>query len=69
MRIFAFEFIKKSLNMNEIHFVFRKKNAQFKLKAQIGPFKVNTKGNDKEVENLLILMKFKSSIDWTYEHL
>jgi len=49
MRIFALEFIRQSMRMDEIHFVSRKHKAQFKLKAQVGPFIVNTRASGKEV--------------------
>lgn len=69
VRIFALEFIRQRLNKDEIHFVSRKQKAQFKLKAPVGPFIVNTRAAEKEVENLLRQMKFKLSFSWPYDRL
>lgn len=41
------------LNMDELHFVSNKKKSQFKLKAQVDPYIVNTKATTKEVETVL----------------
>lgn len=41
------------LNMDELHFVSYKKKAQFKLKANIGPYIFNTRAATKEVEAIL----------------
>jgi len=61
MRIFSLDFISQRMNIDEIHFVSRNKKAQFMLKAQVGPFIVNTRVENKEVKNLLRQMKFKLS--------
>lgn len=55
--------------MDEINFVSKNKKSQFKLKVEIGTFIINTRVADKEVENLQIQMKFKSSFSWTYDPL
>lgn len=52
MRFFSLEFIMQNMNMDEIHFISKNKKAQFKLKAQSGPFIVNIRTNNKEVENI-----------------
>jgi hypothetical protein len=39
MRIFALEFIRQSINVDEVHFIPRKKN-NFKPKKKVGPFSV-----------------------------
>ena len=57
------------LNMDEIHFVSNKKKSQFKIKAQVGPYIVNTRAAAKEVEAILKKMKFKTSFTWSYDHL
>jgi len=49
MMIFALEYIKQMMNMNDTHFVSRKHKAHFKLKARVGPFIVNTRDAEKEV--------------------
>ena len=53
MRIFALEYIKKMLNMDEIHFVAAKKKYQFKIKTQIGPFIFKNMAKGEEVDKLL----------------
>ena len=41
MRLFALEFIRKSLNVDQIHFMHIKKGHMFKLPMIVGPFIVN----------------------------
>jgi len=53
IRIFALEYIKQMMNMDDLCFVSRKKKAQFKLKAKIGPFIINTGATTKEEDVLL----------------
>lgn len=43
MIIFYLDFIKRSLNTDQIHFVFAKKGYIFKLPMVVGPFVVNSK--------------------------
>ena len=43
IRIFALEFIRKMINMDQIHFQAAKKKSNFKLKTQVGPFICNTR--------------------------
>lgn len=69
MEIFSLEFIRWRLNLDEIQFVSRKQKAQFKLKAQVGPFIVNTKATKIEVGNLFRQIKFKLSFSWPFESL
>lgn len=57
------------MNTNEIHILSRKQKSQFKLKAQIGPFVVNTRVTKKELQILLKEIKFKSSFSWPYDPL
>lgn len=45
-----------------MHFLPRKKEALFKLKAQVGPFIVNTRATDKEFEFMLAQIKFTKEI-------
>jgi len=42
-KIFVLEYIRKILNLDDIHFVSRKYKANFKLKKEVGPFIFNTK--------------------------
>lgn len=55
--------------MDYLHFVSRKNKAQFKLKAHIGPFIVNTRASVKEEDNLLKQMKFRLIFTWSYDPL
>jgi len=53
MRIFSVEYIKKMLNVDEIHFLSSKNKYQFKIKTQIGPFIYNNRAAGEKVDNLL----------------
>ncbi len=53
MRIFSLEYIRQMVHMDNLHFVAAKKNSQFKIKAQVGPFICNTKAVGKEANSLL----------------
>lgn len=64
--IFALEYIRQRLNVDEVHFVAAKKKSQFKLKAQVGPFICNTRAAGEEVDKLLKEMKFGLSFTWSY---
>lgn len=57
------------LNMDEFHFISYKKKAQLKIKANIGPYIVNTRATTKEVEAILSQMIFKPSFSWSYDPL
>ena len=52
-RLFALEFIKHSLNVDQVHFVQAKKGNFFKLRNIIRPFIVKKKQAIEEVENIL----------------
>jgi hypothetical protein len=43
LSIFSLEFIRKSLNLDDIHFVSKKNRTNFKLKREVGPFIVNNR--------------------------
>jgi len=66
IRIFALEYIRQRLNVDEVHFVATKKKSQFKLKAQVGHFICNTRETREEVDRLLKEMKFGLSFTWSY---
>lgn len=68
VRIFSLEYVRQILNMDEMHFVTNKKS-KLKLKAQVGPYILNTRAASKEVENILKYMKFKLSFTCSYEPL
>ena len=57
------------LNMDELHFVSSKRKAQFKLKAHVGPYIVNTIAIEREVDEILNHMKFKLSFTRYYDPL
>ena len=57
------------MNMDDFHFVSMKQKEKFKLKAQLGPFIINTRATAKEKDNLLKQMKFKLSFTWSYDPL
>lgn len=61
MRIFALEYIRQMLNMDEIHFVAAKKKSQFKIKTQIGPFICNSRATGEEADKLFKEMQFSLS--------
>jgi len=65
--IFALEYSRKMLNMDEVHFVSYKKKTQFKLKAHIGPYIINTRSATKEIDAILSQMKFKLIFSWSYD--
>ena len=43
MRLFALEYIKQILNLDEVNFLSAKKKTQFKIKNHIGPFIFNNR--------------------------
>ena len=53
MRLFSFEFIRKILNVDQIHFVPMKNGHMFKLPMTVGPFIVNMRQATDEVTNML----------------
>ena len=55
--------------MDEINFVSWKQKFKLKFKENIGPFVVNTRVAEKEVDNLLKQIKFRLSFSWPYEPL
>ena len=69
MRIFALEYIRQMLNMDEIHFVAAKKKSQFKIKNQIGPFICNSRVAREEADKLLREMQFNLNFTWSYDPL
>jgi len=69
IRIFALEYLRQSLNADEVNFLATKKKSQFKLKAQVGPFICNTRVAGEEVDKLLKELKFSLSFSWSYDPL
>lgn len=64
--IFSLEFIEWILDLDHVHFV-GKKEVIFKIKAQVGPFVVNSRATNKEVDFLLAQLKFSFGISWSYD--
>ena len=53
MRFFALEFIRQSLNVDQVHFLPMKKGLMYKLPMNVGPFVVNTRQAFDEVSKIL----------------
>jgi len=53
MGIFALEYIGKMINADEVHFVAAKKQSQFRMKSQIGPFICNSRASGEEDDKKL----------------
>lgn len=53
MRMFSLDFIRKSLNVDQIHFVPVKKGHLFKLPRTVGPFTINTRKAIEETHKVL----------------
>ena len=66
-RIFALEYLRQILNVDEINFIASKKKTQFKLKIQIGPFIVNNKKAANEIKVKLKEYNFPCSFTWKYD--
>ena len=58
IRVFSLEYLRQVLNSDAINFMASKKKTQFKLKNHIGPFNVNNRDVDKEIEKRLSELKF-----------
>jgi len=69
IRIFALEYVRQRLHVDEVHFVAAKKKSQFKMKGQVGPFICNTREVGKEAVKLLKEMNFALSFTWSYDPL
>jgi hypothetical protein len=67
VRVFTLEYIRQSMNSDDIHFFPFKKKQQLRLKAQIGPFICNNRGDGDEADKLLKEMKFPTSFVWHYD--
>lgn len=69
IRIFALEYVRKMINMDEMHFVSTKKKSEFKIKTQAGHFSSNARTIEKVGDVLLKQMKFKLNFSWSYDPL
>ena len=67
MRLFALEFIRQSLNIDQVHFVPMKKGHLFKLPMFVGPFVVNMRQAFNEASRMLEDMHLLLSEKWAYD--
>lgn len=67
IQIFSLEFMRKMINMVQLHFLASKKKAHFKIKTQVGPFICNSRLVRQEVEAILKQMNLKHSFTWSYD--
>lgn len=67
MRLFALEFIRQGLNVDQVHFVPMKKGYLFKLPREVGPLIMNTRQAAQEVERLLNDMCLLQVVEWAYD--
>jgi hypothetical protein len=67
VRIFTLEYIRQSMNSDDIHLVSLKKKQQLRIKGQIGSFICNSRGTGDEADKLLREMKFLTSFIWHYD--
>ena len=67
IRVFALEYLRQVLNYDAINFMASKKKTQFNIKKQIGPFIVNNREANKEIEKTLSELKFQVSFPWNYD--
>jgi hypothetical protein len=67
VRIFALEYIRQIMNLDDIHFVSLKKKQQLRIKGQIGSFICNIRGAGEEADRMLKEMKFFMSFPWHYD--
>ena len=67
MRLFAFEFIRQGLNVDEVHFIPVKKGHLFKLPKKIGSFIVNTRQALESAHKMLTDMHFSLEGKWAYD--
>jgi len=69
MRLFALEYYKQIINLDEVNFVKAKNKAQLKIKDQLGPFICNSREVGKEADLILQRLKLKQSFIWRYDPL
>lgn len=63
MRLIALEFIRQSLNVDQVHFLLAKKGYLFKLPQTIGYFIVNNRKAMEEVEEFFKTCSFRKEIN------
>lgn len=67
MIIFSLEYIRQMINMDDLHFVSRKRKSQFKIKSNIGSFICKPRSTGVEADTLLKKMNFQPSFTWFYD--
>ena len=67
MRIFALEYTRQMINLDEVHFFSAKKKSQFRIKSLIGPFICNSRAAGDEADKILKEMKLTHSFTWSYD--
>lgn len=69
MRLFAREYYRLMINLDEVYFVKAKKKSQLRIKDQLGPFICNSREAGKEAEEILQRLRLKQSFIWNYDPL
>jgi len=65
MRLFALEYFSQIINPDLVHFCGAKKNAQLRIKNQLGPFVINNKDAWREAEIILEdHLRIRKSFTW-----
>jgi hypothetical protein len=69
MRMFSLELIRKILNVDEIHFIPRRKKTNFKPKREVGPFIVHSRSTLQVLETMLQELGLEQRKSWKYDPL
>ena len=69
MSVFYLEFIRQSLNVDDIHFIPRRKRTNFKPKREVGPFIVVNRLALQFVEAMLQGLGLELGESWQYDPL
>ena len=64
MRVFPLEFIRQSLNVDDIHFIPRRKMTNFKPKREVPPFIVVNRSTLQVVESMLWGLGLEQGESW-----
>jgi len=67
--ISTLEYIRKMINMDQLHFVAAKKKVQFKINTQLGLLICNSIARGNEPKSILREKNFKISFSWSYDSL
>jgi hypothetical protein len=66
---FAWEFIRQSIDVDDIHFIPRRKRTNFKTKREVVPFIVFNRSNLQVVEVMLQGLGLEQGESWKYDPL